>query len=430
MVNKGMVNANGLHRWLRPFVILLLGTVTAVFFPAPSLSAQTGPVPTHLVAPGDTWTALAYRFDTTPDILQELNPHPNRQRQPAIGNVIRLPQEVATRNGLLIRPYQGGLLQTAVAHNQSPWQLSLLHELPHPYRPLFYQPLFLQEGDQPPRELPLGLAELSLSQIPALPGQALGVQVELADEGSVRGQLAGAGELVWGENGRFHVGLIGTGAFFGPGEPSLLLHVDGQPAWSQPWRFVDDEWIFQQITLTGTAAQIDQQSIAEERARLFELWSKITPAPQWEAVFQLPIDSYLTISSPFGARRSYNGGPYRTYHEGVDFSAYGGTPVMAPARGTVVLAEFLYVRGGAVILDHGLGIYSGYYHLSSVLAEVGQVVEPGQIIGEVGTTGLSTGNHLHWDLLVGGVWIDAAAWMNQDMACWILEGLKRPCVNN
>jgi murein DD-endopeptidase MepM/ murein hydrolase activator NlpD len=374
--------------------------------------------------------ALAYRYDTSPDALQQLNPHPNRQRQPAIGSTISLPAEVTTRNGQLIRPFQGGLLQTAVRYSQSPWQLAIQQQIDHPYRPLLYRPLFLPGGDEPPRELPPGLVALSLSQTPALPGQALGVRAELAAESHIQGQLAGAGDLVWGANGRFQVGLIGTGAFFGTGTPALLLQVEGQPAWSQPWRFVDDEWIFQQITLTGAAAQIDQQSIAEERARLFELWSEVTPDPQWQASFQLPLDSYLTISAPFGARRSYNGGPYRTYHEGVDFSAYGGTPVMAPARGTVALAEFLYVRGGAVILDHGLGIYSGYYHLSSVLTEVGQVVEPGQIIGEVGTTGLSTGNHLHWDLLVGGVWIDAAAWMEQDMACWILAGLKRPCVND
>lgn len=403
---------------------VFLGGITAVS----SVSAQTNsPSPTHPVAPGDTWTALAYRYQTSPAILQSLNPHPNQQRQPTIGRTLRLPDEAVAVNGVLLRPYQGGLLQTAVTHNQSPWQLALLHETGHPYRPLLYRPIFLPQGEQPPRELPLGMVALALSQVPALPGQALGVQAELAAEGRVRGQLAGAGEMVWGENGRFQVGLIGTGAFFGAGEPSLLLQVEGQPAWDQPWRFVDDEWIFQQLTLTGAAAQIDQQSIAEERVRLFELWSAVTPEPQWQAAFQLPLDSYLTLSAPFGARRSYNGGPYRTYHEGVDFSAYGGTPVLAPAQGTVVLAEFLYVRGGAVILDHGLGIYSGYYHLSSVLAEVGQLVEPGQIIGEVGTTGLSTGNHLHWDLLVGGVWVDAAAWMEQNMACWILEGLQRPC---
>lgn len=90
------------------------------------------------------------------------------------------------------------------------------------------------------------------------------------------------------------------------------------------------------------------------------------------------------MSANYGARRSYNGGPYPTYHEGVDFSAYAGTPVMAPAAGTVALAEPLTVRGGAVILDHGLGVYTGYYHLSAIHATVGQQVQPGDVLGEAG----------------------------------------------
>ncbi|MCP4415230.1 MAG: M23 family metallopeptidase, partial [Chloroflexi bacterium] len=229
-------------------------------------------------------------------------------------------------------------------------------------------------------------------------------------------------------NGRFAVGLTGTGAFFGTQQPSLTIEVADAPLWQQPWQFVDaDSWIYQQMTLTGTAAQIDQQSIEEERERLDAIWQQNSGSAQWNEPFQLPISSYLKISSPFGARRSYNGDPYRTYHEGVDFSAYGGTAVSAPAGGTVVIAEFLYVRGGAVIIDHGLGIYTGFYHLSSLAVAPGDVVQLGQLIGEVGTTGLSTGNHLHWDLLVDDVWVDAQAWLTQDMACWILVGLGQSC---
>ncbi|VAW41231.1 hypothetical protein MNBD_CHLOROFLEXI01-2326, partial [hydrothermal vent metagenome] len=200
------------------------------------------------------------------------------------------------------------------------------------------------------------------------------------------------------------------------------------PLWEQPWQFSDpDNWTYQQIHLTGTAAQIDQQSIAEERTRLVAIWQQNSGSAQWDGPFQLPISSYLEVSSPFGARRSYNGGPYRSYHEGIDFAAYGGTAVMAPAAGTVIVAELLYVRGYAVIIDHGLGIYSGFYHMSSLSVASGDVVEQGQLIGEVGTTGLSTGNHLHWDLLVNTVWVDGQAWLDQNMACWILEGLGQSC---
>ena len=78
----------------------------------------------------------------------------------------------------------------------------------------------------------------------------------------------------------------------------------------------------------------------------------------------------------------------------------------APADGKVVLAEPLQVRGQVVILDHGLGVMSGYWHLSQIDVTAGQFVEEGQVIGLVGNTGLSTGSHLHWEVRVGGVPVD------------------------
>jgi len=223
------------------------------------------------------------------------------------------------------------------------------------------------------------------------------------------------------------VSIGGTGAFFPAGAPELSIRPGNAPLWSQPLRLVESAWDFDRVTLTGNAAAIDQAAIDAERARLFELWSQQTPAPLWGDSFQLPIENFLEISSNYGARRSYNEGPFRTYHEGVDFSAYGGTPVYAAAVGKVVLAEELAVRGGSIIIDHGLGIYTGHYHLSKVLAQTGQQVEAGELLGEVGSSGFSAGNHLHWDLLVAGVWVDPISWLEQDMACWLLAGWGAAC---
>jgi hypothetical protein len=289
-------------------------------------------------------------------------------------------------------------------------------------------PFIIPGGILSPRDLPPGFASLELSQIPAGPGRAVAFRARAVQTGALSAFLDSEPFLSFSSGGHL-VGVIGTGAFFGTGEPELVIRVVEAPLWTQPWRFEDSEWSYQQITLTGAAAAIDQESIARERARLQELWTATTPTPLWNRAFQLPIASYLAISSEYGARRSYNGGAYSTYHEGVDFSAYGGTEVYAPADAKTALAEQLHVRGGAVILDHGLGIFTGYYHLSEVHVAAGDLVEAGQLLGRVGSTGLSTGNHLHWDLLVGGTWIDAMAWIEQDMACWILAGLVQNCVD-
>lgn len=387
------------------------------------LGWQTGG--TLQVEPGDTWPALAARYGTTIEALQAASRQINRQRQPVIGSTMAIPAG-AEQHGTLIRPY-GSLLVPAMRHQTSPWLLALQNGRSSPYRPGFYRPLFVPGGEQPPRDLPAGLETLELSQLVAHPGQAVAIRGRLQREVDLAARLAGE-EMAVFRNGRSLLALTGTGAFFGSGQPDLTIQMAGQPLWSQPWQFIDpDLWQYQEITLTGEAAQIDQASIEAERARLFAIWEQATPQAQWSIPFQLPLTDYLAFTSLYGARRSYNGGPYRTYHEGVDFSAYGGTAVFAPAAGTVVLAERLYVRGGAVIIDHGLSIYTGFYHLSEVTVAPGDMVAPGQMIGAVGTTGLSTGNHLHWDLLVNGVWVDAQAWLEQDMACWILAGMGTSC---
>lgn len=413
---------------MKPLLVLLLLLATISLLSGRATAQEEGqPAPRLLtIEPGDTWTALALRFGVEENALRSANPHMNRHRQPAVGAAIGLPGEMPERTGRLFRPEGGGLLEVAARLRLSPWELARENVLPSPFAPLLYQALIVP-GESTIRDLPPGVLSLEYSLIPAPPGQALGVRGTLAaDTAELTARLDTVPVATTSESGRF-LGLLGTGAFFGGGEPELLIHVDGGPVWVQPWRFADREWEYQELTLTGDAAAIDQQARDEERARLRALWTTVTPGPQWTGAFRLPLDDYLQVSANYGARRSYNGGPYLSYHEGVDFSAYGGTPVYAPAAGTVVLAERLYVRGGAVIIDHGMGVFTGFYHLSAVHALPGQAVQPGDLLGEVGTTGLSTGNHLHWDLLINGVWVDAAAWQDQATACWALEALNRPC---
>ncbi|GJM41307.1 MAG: hypothetical protein DHS20C20_15890 [Ardenticatenaceae bacterium] len=407
-----------MKRWLPlSFLLILL---------LPLMTQRANAETTLLVHPGDSWAALAVRFQVESYSLHELNPQMNPSRQPTIGTELIFPETAVSQSGYFLRPW-GNLLETAVAHNAAPWSIALSNQQSSPHLPKLLRATLVPAENVTPRELPPGFATLELSGMVGVPGQAVGVRADLVGEGVVTAVLGNNQMDLFASENQL-VAVTGTGAFFGTQQPELTIQVGNAQPWRQPWQFRDaTDWEFQQLTLTGTAAQIDQQSIAEERARLFEIWEQNSGPAQWQAPFQLPISNYLEISSPFGVRRSYNGGPYRSYHEGVDFAAYGGTPVLAPAAGTVVVAEFLYVRGGAVILDHGLGIYTGFYHLSSLAVAPGDVVTPGQIVGEVGTTGLSTGNHLHWDLLVDGIWVDAQGWLAQGMDCWILEGLKRPC---
>ena len=103
------------------------------------------------------------------------------------------------------------------------------------------------------------------------------------------------------------------------------------------------------------------------------------------------------ISGRFGNQRIYNGTP-GSAHSGMDIAAATGTPVKAPAAGRVVFADDLYLTGGTVLIDHGHGIGSNFLHLSKMNVGVGETVEQGEVIGEVGATGRATGPHLHWGM--------------------------------
>jgi murein DD-endopeptidase MepM/ murein hydrolase activator NlpD len=123
------------------------------------------------------------------------------------------------------------------------------------------------------------------------------------------------------------------------------------------------------------------------------------------------LPSAATIISPFGTRRSYNGGPFDRFHSGTDFAGAPGTPVLATAAGRVVLVDTLNVRGMATVIDHGWGIYTGYWHQSQQYVQVGDYVTSGQQIGTIGSTGRVTGAHLHWEVWVGGVPVDPMQWV-------------------
>ncbi len=116
----------------------------------------------------------------------------------------------------------------------------------------------------------------------------------------------------------------------------------------------------------------------------------------------------LNITSPYGEARVFNG-ELRSRHTGLDLKGADGEPVRAAARGRVVIAQDLYFSGNGVYLDHGHGVYTGYFHLSRILVHVGEVVEAGQLVGEVGSTGRVTGPHLHWSLWVAGISLDAGS---------------------
>ncbi len=132
-----------------------------------------------------------------------------------------------------------------------------------------------------------------------------------------------------------------------------------------------------------------------------------------DAPFLIPAEG--PVSSAFGKVRRYNTGVVR-HHLGTDLAVPRGAPVAASAAGQVVLAELLHIYGNAVIVNHGDGVSTSYNHLSRIDVAPGDVVAAGDVVGAVGSTGQSTGPHLHWGMVVDGTAVAAEQWTTRRFA--------------
>jgi murein DD-endopeptidase MepM/ murein hydrolase activator NlpD len=168
------------------------------------------------------------------------------------------------------------------------------------------------------------------------------------------------------------------------------------------------------IQLAPEQAQLltDPVAIEEERQLLASVYAVVTPAILWSGAFVLPAAG--EIGDTFGMRRSFDGGSF-SQHTGVDILAGEGAPVVATNSGRVAYAGNLHLRGGSVVIDHGAGVFSGYHHLSQILVTEGQDVAQSEVIGAVGGTGLTTGPHLHWEVIVHGVRVDPLHWTEAEI---------------
>jgi murein DD-endopeptidase MepM/ murein hydrolase activator NlpD len=145
-----------------------------------------------------------------------------------------------------------------------------------------------------------------------------------------------------------------------------------------------------------------------------DTFARITPQKLWNGPFIFPVAG--AISADYGVGRSYTGGPVGTCHSGTDFGADVGTAIVAAAAGRVAFAGYLATRGNSVIIDHGAGVYTGYHHMSRIDVPFDVELARGAQVGAVGATGLATGPHLHWELIVGGVNVDPVFWTYDGVA--------------
>lgn len=151
--------------------------------------------------------------------------------------------------------------------------------------------------------------------------------------------------------------------------------------------------------------------MAEDRAAFAAAFSQDFTEPLFAKNFEWPRQDRIT--APFGDRRSFNG-KLQSQHFGVDVDGDTGAPIHAANSGVVVMTRENYSAGNTVIVHHGGGLYTTYFHLSKTLVRKGAKVRQGQKLGLVGKTGRVTGPHLHWGVKVDGLWVDGLTLLKLD----------------
>jgi murein DD-endopeptidase MepM/ murein hydrolase activator NlpD len=149
----------------------------------------------------------------------------------------------------------------------------------------------------------------------------------------------------------------------------------------------------------------------KSEARIREVTRTSMATPHWDGAFLRQPNSAPLAG--FGDRRSYrHAGTIidTATHLGYDLASLRQAPVVAASAGTVVFAEYLGIYGDAVIIDHGLGIFSLYGHLSAITVKSGQEVQRGDTLGRTGETGLAAGDHLHFSIMLYGIHVDPVEW--------------------
>lgn len=382
----------------------------------PGYEGVSGEISTQVVELGQNLARLSRAVQISSSALTGINRITSPNEMYA-GSTIIVPINSGLQPRAEIPPIDSGqsLLEFAVRQDANLWTLASLNQKSRPSSLLPNEPLFSTTGNPEYQYWSSGtIKDIQVSPLPLVQGKTITVKIKTSESVTIDGELAGkqlhfftTGENEW-------IALQGIHAMAEPGLADFSLDISSSEA--EPFSFSQPLLLESGYYPKDPALYVDPQTIdtaitKPEDEMVLSTVNHFTPEKYWSGVFHLPVDEPICIKSWFGNRRSYNGSPFTYFHTGVDYGVCASLNIYSPAAGVVVFADMLTVRGNATFIDHGSGVYSGIFHQKSIAVNVGDRVEAGQLIGEIGDTGRVTGPHLHWEMWVNGIQVEPLDWL-------------------
>jgi len=385
----------------------------------PGLEGIEGKLITRPVPLGQNLSSLSRFYQIQPKDLVKIN----RLTSPSevyVGADLILPEkDNAYFKALATLPENMSVLEFSTIRNANPWGLAEYNLADAPGNLLPGEKMFTPSK---PEEAVLGnplephISKLDLSPLPLIQGSTAVIQINTSGPITINGNLNGKPLSFFVLANNSYTAIQGIHAMSEPGLADFNLTItlpDGTIASLDQTILLQDGYYPQDPPLYVSAETIDPANTKPEDTQVAGKVALITPDKLWDGQFKLPVNPPSCIKSWYGNRRSYNDSPFSYFHTGLDFGVCSDLDILAPARGKVVFAGALTVRGNATIIDHGWGVFTGYWHQKEIFVKEGDQVEAGQLIGFIGDTGRVTGPHLHFEVWANGVQVNPQEWLDR-----------------